>query len=429
MSIAGILRRWTLVSAVTGVLALIQVPGVRAQAVQPVQMPPNPNPNQPVPMIPSPGPNQPVQMPPNPNQPVPMAPSPGPNQPVPMVPSPGPLNSPANGDTGAPGMAPGIAPEMAPGMAPGTPPQAPVYSPTGLSPLEVIWRSLTDSIYEPADQARWTPLPLATFFTEGWDQPFVLPTTGGGGFKGSGGSPRFGWFNDFGGTNYRAWFFELFYANNVLGSHYRSNGNLYLLDWTIFVPFNRRFEIEFDWTTIISNKGGSNDTYHGNIGDITVTPRFQLSETKNLGTMFLTGIRLPTGAHDNGSGVANLQPRFAYWWNFWGNWVCRGNIGATVPTNHGPTSGYTSFNNFLGIGYYLKGRDDALLHNAQVFMVTEVDATTTGTPRRESFFSLLPGFLTQVGPKLNFAYACIEVPMVGPKAYTYQMIWAYVRAF
>ncbi|MBV8313150.1 MAG: hypothetical protein JO344_22415, partial [Planctomycetaceae bacterium] len=130
-----------------------------------------------------------------------------------MAPYPGPLNSPGNGDPGAPA----------------TPPQAPVYSPTGLPPLEVIRRSLTDSIYEPADQARWTPLPLATFFTEGWDQPFVLPTTGGGGFKGSGGSPRFGWFNDFGGTNYRAWFFEFFYANNVLGSHYRSNGNQYIL--------------------------------------------------------------------------------------------------------------------------------------------------------------------------------------------------------
>ena len=81
---------------------------------------------------------------------------------------------------------------MAPGMAPGTPPQVPLHSPTGLSPLEVIRRSLTDSIYEPEDQARWSPLPLATFFTEGWDQPFVLPTTGGGGLKGSGGSPRSG---------------------------------------------------------------------------------------------------------------------------------------------------------------------------------------------------------------------------------------------
>src|SRR5208337_1270818 len=290
MSIAGILWRWVLVSAVTGFLALIQVPGVRAQAVQPLQMPPNPN--QPVQMAPSPGPNQPVQMAPSPgpNQPVQMAPSPGPNQPVQMAPSPGPLNSPAYGDTGAPG----------------TPPQVPLHSPTGLSPLEVIRRSLTDSIYEPADQARWSPLPLATFFTEGWDQPFVLPTTGGGGLKGSGGSPRFGWINEFGGLNYRAWFFELFYANNVLGPHYRSNGNQYIQDFTIFVPFNRRFEIQFDYLLIVSNKGGSNNTYHGNTGDTTVSPRFQLSETKNLGTMFQTHFSIPTGAHDNGQGVASV---------------------------------------------------------------------------------------------------------------------------
>ena len=194
MSIAGILRRWVLVSALTGVLALIQVPGVRAQAVSP----------SPAVSPAAVGSNQPVQMPPNPN----------PNQPVPMAPIPGPLNSPGNGDPGAPG----------------TPPQAPVYSPTGLSPLEVIWRSLTDSIYEPADQARWSPLPLSTFFTEGWDQPYVLPTSGDGGLKGTGGSPRFGWINEFGGLNYRAWFFELFYANNVLGPHYRSNGNQYILD-------------------------------------------------------------------------------------------------------------------------------------------------------------------------------------------------------
>ena len=322
-----------------------------------------------------------------------------------------------------------MAPGMAPEMAPGTPPQVPLHSPTGLSPLEVIYKSLTDSIYEPADQARWSPLPLSTFFTEGWDQPFVLPTTGGGGLKGSGGSPRFGWINDFGGVNYRAWFFELFYANNVLGPHYRSNGNQYILDWTIFVPFNRRFEIQFDWTTIISNKGGLNNTYHGNIGDLTVTPRFQLSETKNLGTMFLSAIRIPTGAHDNGSGVASVNPRYAFWWNVYGNWVLRGNTGVLVPINHGPTSGYTTYNNQLGIGYYLKGRDDAWLHNAQVYMVAEEDSTIAGSPHRESFFSLLPGFLTQVGPKLWFAYGGIEVPMVGPKAYTYQAIFAIVHAF
>jgi hypothetical protein len=382
MSIAGILWRWVLVSAVTGVLALIQVPGVRAQAVQPVPIPPNPN------------------------------------QPVPMAPSPGPLNSPAYGDTGAPG------------MAPGTPPQVPLHSPTGLSPLEVIYKSLTDEIYSPEAQKRWTPLPLSTFFTEGWDQPYVLPTGGDGGLAGTGeGSPRFGWINEFGGINYRAWFFELFYANNILGPHYRSNGNQYILDWTIFVPFNRRFEIQFDWLTIYSNKGGANNTYHGNMGDTTISPRFQLSESKNFGQLFQVHFRTPTGAHDNGNGVASVAPEYSFWWNAYGPWVVRGATSVTVPTNHAKTSGYTDYNNRLGIGRYFKGRDDAWLHNAQLYLLAEEDSTTAGSPRRESFFSLLPGFLTQVGKKLWFAYGGIEVPMVGPKAYTYQMIFAVVHAY
>ena len=311
----------------------------------------------------------------------------------------------------------------------GTPPQAPVYSPTGLPPLEVIWRSLTDSIYEPADQARWTPLPLATFFTEGWDQPFVLPTTGEGGLKGSGGSPRFGWINDFGGINYRAWFFELFYANNVLGPHYRSNGNQYIQDFTIFVPFNRRFEIQFRYTDIVSNKGGSNNTYHGNTGDTTITPRFQLSESKNFGQLFLTAIRTPTGARDNGQGVASVNPQYSFWWNVYGNWVMRGSTGVTVPTNHAGTSVTRTYNNLLGIGHYFKGNDDAWFHNAQLYLLAEEDSTIAGSPRRESFFSLLPGFLTQVGKELWFAYGGIEVPMIGPKAYTYQTIFAIVHAY
>ena len=234
MPIAGILRRWVLVSAVTGVLALIQVPGIRAQAVQPVQMPPTPNPN----------------------------------QPVQMAPSPGPLNSPAYGDTGAPGMArrrrPGPRRILVGSLAPGSDPQH---------------RSSTTS-RSPEAQARWTPLPLSTFFTEGWDQPFVLPTSGDGGLAGTGGSPRFGWINQFGGLNYRVWFLELFYANNVLGPNYRSNGNQYILDWTIFVPFNRRLTVQFDWLTIVSNKGGANNTYHGNIGDTTITPRSSFPNPK-----------------------------------------------------------------------------------------------------------------------------------------------------
>ena len=107
----------------------------------------------------------------------------------------------------------------------------------------------------------------------------------------------------------------------------------------------------------------------------------------------------------------------------------RHDTGVTVPTNHAGASGYTTYNNLLGVGRYFKGSDDAWLHNAQLYLLAEEDSTIAGSARRESFFSLLPGFLTQVGKKLWFAYGGIEVPMVGPKAYTYQAIFAIVKAY
>ena len=64
MSIAGILRRWVLVSAVTGVLALIQVPGVRAQAVPSARTnAPEPEPESARTNGPEPGPESPCQRP------------------------------------------------------------------------------------------------------------------------------------------------------------------------------------------------------------------------------------------------------------------------------------------------------------------------------------------------------------------------------
>src|SRR5271166_3277609 len=235
MSIAGILRRWVLVSAVTGVLALIQVPGVRAQAV-----PPSPA------VSPADvGSSQPVQMPPNPN----------PNQPVPTAPSPGPLTSPANGDTGAPGMAPGtvpgmapgtvpgmapgtvpgmapgtvpgtvpgMAPGVAPGIAPGAPPAAPAgYSP-GQSTLDVIYQSIFGDIYTKEDMARWTPMTLGGFFSfsDGWDTPYVFPRNT------SNGTPRHAWLEGLGGVFYRAWFFAFVYANDI-GPKGAPNNNAYV---------------------------------------------------------------------------------------------------------------------------------------------------------------------------------------------------------
>ena len=63
------------------------------------------------------------------------------------------------------------------------------------------------------------------------------------------------------------------------------------------------------------------------------------------------------------------------------------------------------------------------------YLVAEDSATVTGTPRHENVFTLLPSLLTQLGKKLWFGYYGIQVPMTGPQAYTYQMIWAIVHGY
>jgi hypothetical protein len=55
----------------------------------------------------------------------------------------------------------------------------------------------------------------------------------------------------------------------------------------------------------------------------------------------------------------------------------------------------------------------------------------TGTPRRENTFTLLPGMLCQLGKTVKpwLFYYGIQVPMTGPQAYDYQMIWAIVHGY
>jgi hypothetical protein len=292
--------------------------------------------------------------------------------------------------------------------------------------LEVIRASIFDNIYTPEAAARWTPLPLATFFTEGWDTPFVLPPPGGGGIAPPAdgvGANRIGWIDAFGGVFFRAWFFEWFYANRVA----HTNNNQFLQDWTIFVPFNRRFEIQFDTLTIVSNKGGQSGTYHTNWGDTTIHPRLMLSETKNCGQILEMGIHTPTGRLENGQGATQLFPIYSLWANPFGHWAVRFSTGPNIPVAR--NSGHTQYFNLLGIGWSHLGNPDRFFHNSMWYVVCEDFATVTGTPRHENVFTVLPGMVTQLGKGLWFGYAGIQVPVTGPQPFTYQAIWAIVHAY
>lgn len=94
---------------------------------------------------------------------------------------------------------------------------------------------------------RWTPLYLRTYFSDGWNTPFVLPTSS------SAGAPRQGWVGAFDGQFFRAWFFAFAYDQGVN----QKIGNGYVGRYTLFAPLNRRLEFQIDSYFIVSNKGGT----------------------------------------------------------------------------------------------------------------------------------------------------------------------------
>ncbi|MFO0889954.1 MAG: hypothetical protein U0790_12545 [Isosphaeraceae bacterium] len=286
------------------------------------------------------------------------------------------------------------------------------------SALEVIRASIFDDIYGEEAAARWTPLPLRTFFSEGWDQPFVLPTSS------SGGAPRQGWVGAFDGQFFRAWFFAFGYEQGIN----RRIGDGYVGRYTIFVPFNRRFEFQVDSLFVVSNKGGERNNYHTNIGDTLFWAKFQLSESKDFGQTVGLGVITPTGNTVNGQGRNALLPTYRFlWFPFGGKWMIRGETGPVIPV--GSSEGYTQYQNVLAAGRYFPGSKDSWFQQWWFYLVATQTSTIAGTPRHETAATLLPGMRCKI-PNLNvgtglwYFFADVNVPVTGPKSFSYQPIFA-----
>ena len=256
---------------------------------------------------------------------------------------------------------------------------------------------------------------LGTFFTDGWNEPYIEPPAG------SGGAPRSGWVNSFEGTFFRAWFLSFAFANGG-----NRNGNQYLGDYTIYAPLNRRFELRIDVPFIQSNKGGANDTYHNRFGDLVVSPRFLLSATRDFSQLFALNVRTPTGSQLNGNGVDSLSPHYQFWYNPYGNWAVRGGTGVTIPTNG--VGGGTSYFANLGVGRYWKGADDALLRHQWLTLVANFNTPPPGGAPGPTYLSVTPGYRVQIHDGWSFL-AGVEVPLTSHSPFAAQPIFLLVKEY
>ncbi|HKM52521.1 MAG TPA: hypothetical protein VJY33_03865 [Isosphaeraceae bacterium] len=163
----------------------------------------------------------------------------------------------------------------------GTEPTAPRME---MSLLETITDSLFGDVYAPG---RWRPLPLRTFFSEGWFEPWAGAPAGKDDL-----TPRHGWLGAFDGVFYRLWLTTFTYSHNLNQPYH---GDRYSGLYQIFLPFSRRFEILMNVPFVVSNGTVSpNHAYTHEFGDLLISPRVLLSETADHAA-FLVEHKRPDG--------------------------------------------------------------------------------------------------------------------------------------
>jgi hypothetical protein len=277
--------------------------------------------------------------------------------------------------------------------------------------FDTIADSLFGDVY--AD-GRWRPLSLSTFFSEGWNEPWAGAPAGQDGL-----TPRHGWLGSFDGVFYRLWFTTFTYQNNISTSF---GGNRYQGNYSIFLPFSRRFEVLVDVPFVVSN--GTKDPtrgYTSRFGDLNVTPRFMLSETAATSQVFALNIRTPTGSTGTGNGIMALTPRYEFWTNPFGPWVVRGSTGVFVPMNKAETPAQTAFVGGLAVGRYFTPHDvpfgDLVFYCESNFFVP-----FDGGASRQTVVTVGPGTRFHI-TKNFFFLADLDVPVTGnrPDTYTFQV--------
>ena len=198
-----------------------------------------------------------------------------------------------------------------------SPPAPPVRStqcpgPEGYGLLEAI----SGSIGGHYDARCHTPLGLDNFF-KGWLDAWIPVGAG------SSGALRGGWVNAPNG----------FFSREVDPQYSFTNGhgdapNEHLGTVTLFTPLSRRLELGVVVPFIDAFNPGQTS-----FGDVTVIPRFMLSETRDLGVTTGLAIRTPTGDTDTGNGQTRVDPFVAVWADLGHAWQLRSGFDVNVVTD------------------------------------------------------------------------------------------------
>lgn len=300
-----------------------------------------------------------------------------------------------------------------------TPDQTETETPPVSAPLKYsVWGAAKESLFgDPySHPERWRPMTLGTFFTEGWDEPWISPPKGGGG------APRQSWLNAFNGVFYRL-------VSTTGGWAHGDGGDAYSGSLTVDTPLNARTQLQWTIPYVASNLGAHGDRDTG-FGDFSLTTRFLLSETRDVTQSFNIAFRAPTGDPANGNHVASIEPDYEFWANWWRGFVVRGGVGIAVPINHEgfSTTSRTTFLGNFAAGYYFTPHDLTPVGDLVWYVSTNLSTLTDNRGPNTTTLTFTPGFRTYLGWDL-YLFGGVEVPATSPKPFDYQVLGELLMPF
>ena len=300
-----------------------------------------------------------------------------------------------------------------------------------MRPIDVI----AESIFGEASVDEWQPLSLSTFFSRGWDQPWVKSPSG------TNGAPKQNWFGTADAVFARLNSLNLFNPNGMTNNtgllltplpwsptKPKTTGNEYWASYNLYLPLNQRMELLVVVPFIADNTTSPTGHYVGNFGDLTFSERFRLIEQRNFTMQALLTERTPTGQTVNGNDINFVTPSVEFWWNFAPRTVVRGGTGINIDTGrHSATSTY--FTN-LALGRYLTTKD---AHVFKELVAHVAVATLSDVLGRKDFITdvyIAPGI--RFGLDRNqkwYALAAAQIPVSGPHPYAWQPMFSLVRNY
>ncbi len=272
------------------------------------------------------------------------------------------------------------------------------------------------SIFGPTDYAPWQPLRLATLFSEGWDQSWIAPPDG------SGGAVRQGWIGAADGNFYRLYWFSYIEA-----FHVTSGNNGYISRFNLYTPLSRRLMLITTVPYVNANSpsfnlgtadfGSSGAAIRGqraqgtgtSFGDLTLTPRVMLAETRDLSLSAQVTIQIPTGSTRSSAGKAIISPALQFWRDIGNGWALRGAFNSSTGVNK-PGIGQTLVSQ-LAVGRTITPHDRPIFGDFTYYLAANISNQTA--PKSLTTVTLGPGFRTHLG-RDYYLLGAVTVPVTGP---------------